>query len=370
LPGGDVFNGINRARSGGLLDELYRENLARKYKETAVYGEVGYKIVPQWLTTIGARVFNYKDTGIGEVRDYSFDLVNNNVTKTGGENGKVFFKFNTSYQFDRDFLGYLTFSQGFRRGGTNPFRDLGTRIVTAENKQYKPDSTNNLELGIKGQLLDGALYVQTNLYQIDWKDPQTDRAQDVEGFPVNGTANAADARTRGWELQTRYRFFSNWTARYNTAYTLGEFVNTKVNCIYTVVVNATDECRTWGKGGKLGGGPKWKHNGSLRYNTTLDGGMYLWASLSGRYVGKVPVNRTDSEVEQQRFRPAYVMYNWNMGLSNGPWDLNLYVQNLANKREIVSEQITGRSTTGGDLSGPRVTYTTPRTIGATVSYTF
>jgi iron complex outermembrane recepter protein len=176
LPGGDAFNGVNRARAGGQLDELYRENLARKYKETAVYGEVGYKIVPQWLTTIGARVFNYKDTGIGEVRDYSFDLVNNNVTKSGGESGRAFFKFNTSYQFDRDFLGYLTFSQGFRRGGTNPFRDVGTRIVTEENKEYKPDSTNNLELGVKGQLLDGALYVQTNLFQIDWKDPQTDRA--------------------------------------------------------------------------------------------------------------------------------------------------------------------------------------------------
>jgi iron complex outermembrane recepter protein len=165
-----------------------------------------------------------------------------------------------------------------------------------------------------------------------------------------------------------YRFLSNWTARYSTAYTLGEFVDTKRNCLY--VNNPTTECRTWGKGGKLGGGPKWKHNASLRFNTTLDGGTYLWASLSGRHVGKVPVNRTDSEVALQRFRPAYVMYNWNMGLSNGPWDLNLYVQNLANKREIVSEQITGDANTGGDLSGPRVTYTTPRTIGATVSYSF
>ena len=210
------------------------------------------------------------------------------------------------------------------------------------------------------------MYVQTNLFQIDWKDPQTDRAQDIAGFPVNGTANAADARTRGFELQTRYRFLSNWTVRYNTAYTLGEFVDTVRNCLY--VNNSTRECRTWGKGGKLGGGPKWKHNASLRFNTTLDGGTYLWASLSGRYVGPVPVTRTDSDVQQQRFRPAYVMSNLNMGAGLGAWDINLYVQNLANKREIVSEQVTGTGV--GDLSGARVIFTTPRTIGATVTYSF
>jgi iron complex outermembrane recepter protein len=369
LPGGDVYNGINRTRAGGNVDELYRENLARKYKETALYGEVGYKIVPQWLTTVGARFFNYKDTGIGEIRDYSFDLVNNNVNKTGGENGKSYFKFNTSYQFNRDFLAYFTASQGFRRGGTNPFRDVGTLRVSAENREYKPDSTNNYELGAKGQFLDGALYVQGAIYQIDWKDPQTDRAQDIEGFPVNGTANAADARTRGAEMQMRYRFLRNWQVRYNAAYTEGEFVDTKTNCLYEG--NTTRECRTWGKGGKLGGGPRWKHNGSFRFNTNLDGGMYVWAQVSARYVGRVPVSRTDAEEVQQLFRPAYVISNFNAGLSKGAWDVNFWVQNLADKREVVSSQVTGNTTgTAGDLSGARVIYTTPRTIGTTITYNF
>ena len=371
LPGGDVFNGINRVRSGGVIDELYRENLARKYKETAVYGEIGYKVVPQWLTTVGARVFNYRDTGIAEIRDFSFDLIDNNVNRTAGDNGKAYFKFNTSYQFNRDFLSYFTFSQGFRRGGTNPFRDVGTGAsvlrVTEENREYKPDSTNNFELGVKGQFLDGALYVQTALYQIDWKDPQTDRAQDIEGFPINGTANAADARTRGAEVQLRYRFLRNWQVRYNGAYTEGVFVDTKVNCLY---VNVTQQCRTWGKGGKLGGGPRTKHNGNIRFNTNMDNGAYIWASVGARYVGKVPVSRTDSEQALQRFRPAYFMTNFNSGISKGAWDLNIYVQNLANKREVVSEQITGSANTAGDLSGPRVNYTTPRTIGATVTYNF
>jgi iron complex outermembrane recepter protein len=370
LPGGDVYNGINRARSGGLTDELYRENLGREYRETAVYGEIGYKILPQWLTTVGARVFNYKDTGIANIRDYSFDLVNNNVNQTGGENGKSYFKFNTSYQFNRDSLAYFTFSQGFRRGGTNPFRDVpsGSTVlrVSAENREYKPDTTNNFELGLKSQFLNGDLYVQAALFQINWKDPQTDRAQDIEGFPVNGTANAADARTRGVEMQLRYRFLRNWQVRYNTAYTEGEFVATRTNCLYEG--NTTRECRTWGKGGKLGGGPKTKHTGSFRYNTNLENGAYLWAQLSGRYVGKVPVARTDSEAALQRFRPAYFMSNFNTGISKGAWDLNIWVQNLQNKREVVSEQVTGGGV--GDLSGARVIYTTPRTLGATVTFSF
>jgi iron complex outermembrane recepter protein len=367
LPGGDRYIELNRAAAGGNTDEFYRENLARRYRETAIYGEVGYKFTPAWLTTFGARAFNYKDTGIAEIRDYSFDLVNNNVSRTGGDNGRTYFKLNTSYQFNDDVLAYYTFSQGFRRGGTNPFRDVGTLRVTAENKEYEPDTTNNHEIGIKGSFFNRRWYVQTDVYQIDWKNPQTDRAQEIEGFPVNGTVNGPDARTRGWELQTRYRVTDNFSVTYNTAYSLGEWVETKVNCLYEN--NTTRECRTWGKGGKLGGSSRWKHNGNVRFNTTLENGLYLSAGLSARYVGKVPVNRTDGPDVPQRFRPAYALYNFSTSASLGNWDVNLWVQNLANKREVVSDQITG-GTTGGDLLGARVILTTPRTIGTTITYTF
>ncbi|MGH8335392.1 MAG: TonB-dependent receptor, partial [Gammaproteobacteria bacterium] len=96
-PGLDAVVGVNRAVSGGNVDEGYRENLASEYSEIAAYGELGYEITPRWKVNVGGRIFNYKDRAISQIRDYSFDLVNNNVDVTVKVKGKAYFKFNTTY---------------------------------------------------------------------------------------------------------------------------------------------------------------------------------------------------------------------------------------------------------------------------------
>ena len=361
LPGLDAFNRLNRASVGGIKDEGYFENLANKYSETAVFGEVNYKVTPKWTTTVGARAFQYKDTAIARIVDYAAGFVDSDYTRGGGRKSKSYFKLNTSYQFADDLLGYATFSQGFRRGGTNGFKDQGKNIVTAENAGYEPDSTNNFELGLKGYALNRMLYAEAAVYQIDWKNVQTYRNQSVEGFPVNGTANGPDARSRGFELSTRYKLNDSWQATYSTTTSQAEWTGTRENCLY--VGNVKDECRLWSKGGKLGGSPKWKHNFGARFNTSLDNGMYLWASLSGRYTGPIAIDRADSPTESVRQRPAYTLLNANSGISFGNWDANFWIQNLANKRAEVSAQEQG-------IMGARLTFATPRTMGVNVTYYF
>jgi iron complex outermembrane recepter protein len=360
LPGLDAYNGVNRARAGGILDEGYRENLASEYKETAVFGEVAYKVLPQWTVNFGGRVFNYDDRAIAQIRDYSFDLVNNNVDVTRGDKGKSYYKFNTSYQFTPDFLTYLTASQGFRRGGTNGFRNVGTRVVRDDVQQYTPDSTNNYEVGVKGFLLSRQVYLQANYFRIDWKNVQTYFNQLVDGFPVNGTINGPDARTQGYELSSRVRLGDNFQLSYSGAYTEGEWNDTKRICLYT---NDTS-CRTYLKGGVLGGTPKWKHNASVRFNTTLENGTYLWASVGARYTGTIPVDRSDDPAVTLTQRPAYTLYNASTGFSLGAVDATLWVQNVTNKNTVVSGQ------GGNDITGERLIFNTPRTIGVNVSYAF
>jgi iron complex outermembrane recepter protein len=165
LPGLDDYNGIPRAISGGDVDEGYRENLGSVYKEIALYGELGYDITPRWKVNVGGRVFNYKDRAIAQIRDYTFDLVNNNVDVTKSVKGKSYFKFNTSYDITDDALLYATVSQGFRRGGTNGFRNVGALTVSPEVQAYKPDSTINYEFGLKGQCLPDRLEGCADLLQ-------------------------------------------------------------------------------------------------------------------------------------------------------------------------------------------------------------
>jgi iron complex outermembrane recepter protein len=360
LPGMDRYIGLNRTRAGGLVDEGYRENLGSEYEETALYGEGTFKVTPAWNVTVGARTFKYEDTAIAQIRDYSFDLTNNNLRFTRSEDGKSFFKFNTSYQFNDDFLGYFTASQGFRRGGTNGFKNFGGKTLAESAREYEPDSTNNYELGIKGYFFDKQLFIQTNVFRIDWKNVQTYRDQTVEnGFPINGTANAGNARSEGWETALRWRIANNIQLNYSGAMTEAEWSSTKTHCLYTD--NTT--CRTWTKGGKLGGTPKWKHVYGVRYNYTTAGGTYLWTGINARYVGKVQVDRADSPTSTVLDRPAYTLATLNGGAGIGDWDITGWISNVANKKTVVSTQEAG-------VMGPRLIYARPRTIGVNVSYTF
>jgi iron complex outermembrane recepter protein len=359
VPTLDAAFGVNRAVEGGNVDEGYRENLANNYREIAAYGELGYEITPRWKVNVGGRVFNYKDRAISQIRDYSFNLVDNNVDVTRSVKGKSYFKFNTSYDITDDALIYATASQGFRRGGTNGFRNVGARVVSPDVQAFKPDSTTNYEVGLKGFFADRRVYLQANLYQIDWKDVQTYFSQEINFFPVNGTANGPDARSRGFEGSVRFNLSDALQINFATAYTEAKWAGTKTVCLYT----DASSCRTWTKGQKLGGSPKWKNSASIRYSTDLGGDANGWVSLSGRFQGAVQVDRADFPTDDIPSYPAYATFDLRSGVDFGALNIGLWVENFTNKRAQVSQQ-------NDRVMGARILYTAPRTYGLNLSYAF
>jgi iron complex outermembrane recepter protein len=361
LPGIDSYIDLNRTAAGGNLDEGYRERLGSEYKEVALYGEVSYKVTPKWTVTGGARVFNYDDIGISQIRDYSFDLVDSNVRNENGKDGKSYYKFNTSYNFSPDVLGYFTVSQGFRRGGTNGFRNFRGKTIAPDIQNYKPDSTTNYEVGIKGSFLNRRLYAQANIYQIDWKDVQTYLDQAVEnGFPINGTTNGPKARSRGFEFASRFRLTDAWQLTLQSAYTEAQWVESKTVCRYT---DGTGCRAPYLAGGKLGGSPDWKHNFGVRYTRAFAGGATGFVALSGRYVGKLPVDRGDDPASPVQSRPAYTIFDARAGVSFDKLDVTAWIENVANKRAEVSTQ-------PDNVMGRRAIFTSPRTYGVNLSYAF
>jgi outer membrane receptor protein involved in Fe transport len=360
VPTLDAFFGVNRAVEGGNVDEGYRENLANEYSEIAIYGELGYELTPRWKVTVGGRVFNYKDRAIAQIRDYSFNLVDNDSNSAKSVKGKSYFKFNTSYDITDNALIYATVSQGFRRGGTNGFRAVvGGRTVDPNVQNYKPDSTTNYEVGLKGFFADRRLYLQANFYQIDWKDVQTYYSQEINFFPVNGTTNGPNARSRGFEGALKFNVSDALSLSATTAYTSAKWSSTRTVCLYT---DGTS-CRTWTEGQKLGGAPKWKNSASIRYSTDLGGDARGWASLSGRHVSAVQVDRADFPTDDIPSYPSYATFDLRGGVDLGAFSVGLWVENITNKRAQVSQQ-------NDRVLGARILYTAPRTYGLNASYAF
>ena len=361
MEGLDAYNDINRTQKGGKVDEGYGEDLASTYSETAVFGELSYKATDKWLFTVGGRLFKYDDTARSYIKDFTYDLVDSDKTNSTSASGKAYFKLNTSYQLNDNLLSYATISQGYRRGGVNGFRDYGANKITKVGNEYTPDSTLNKELGLKGYLFGRQLYIESDVYRIDWKDVQTYRSQDVEnGFPINGTTNGPNAHTQGFEFTSRLRLSPNWTITYAAATNTGQFDETKTHCLYQNTSGTG--CRTWYAGDKLGGGAKWKQSFGLRYSTELSNGMYVSSGISGRHVGEVSTDRDTNGVPASTF-PAYSLFNANATISKDEWELSFWMSNLANSKAQVSSQPIG-------ITGARPVNAQPRTIGMNLSYQF
>jgi hypothetical protein len=65
---------LGKVTASPLPDQGYSEDLGSDYRETAVFGEVGYRITPQWRVGAGARVFKYDDTANVNIVDWALDM--------------------------------------------------------------------------------------------------------------------------------------------------------------------------------------------------------------------------------------------------------------------------------------------------------
>ena len=379
IPGGDAIMGNLKFSKSVLPDSGYREDMANEYTETAIYGEVGLKITDRWRANVSARVFNYQDKASQLVDDYATGGFNDTVKANIKVDGTAFYRFNTSYDITPDILTYFTFSQGYRRGGINAFRDFPGFTLRPEAKQFEPDSTDNWEVGVKGFLFARRLYVAANAYKIYWNNPQSYRAQPVtpqdQFFELNGNFNAPDASSTGIELDSRLKITNNWTLGYAAATSDAQYDETGVQCLYTTddpnlpIANLSPTCTVRFKGGTLGGSPKLKQTFSVRYNKTLNDGSAVFARLSGRIIGDIQNNRCDDPIAvcSALIYPSYTPIDYSMGWSGGPWDASITITNLTNERALVSVQ---GANGGGNRDGLRAIFLKPLTAFFNLSYKF
>ncbi len=187
--------------SGGLYvntgpyDETFFEHAPQEFNEEAVYGELTWHLSNRWQITGGGRVFHDTLSQDQDFHSYIINLSGGNSSSTS--NNHHIFKLNTSYEFVADQRVYATFSQGFRRGGVNAFPLSGFYQESAQILNYKPDTTDNYEMGVKG-VLPGGLRYSTDVYYINWQNPQMGIST-PNTWPV--AINGKTAVSKGYELE-------------------------------------------------------------------------------------------------------------------------------------------------------------------------
>jgi outer membrane receptor protein involved in Fe transport len=264
------------------------------------------------------------------------------------------FKLNTSYEIAAHTLLYVTWSEGFRRGGVNAlptgpcYYCEDVALLT-----YKPDEARNTEIGIKGSFGAGSSYTVT-LYNIDWSNPQIEANTLLGGFDF--VTNGTRARSRGVEGELAMPLSD--TTRLELGYSYTDAILTA-----DFQAGVVPDVRGYA-GDRLPGVSKQQVTAALDFRQPLAGDRDLHARLDGAYRSDfwsgLPHNSTAEDL------PGFALVNARAGLGFAQhWRGDLFIDNLTNR-----EAATAISTVPGPAHERALFIGRPRTLGVDFNYKF
>src|SRR5690606_14379230 len=249
-----------------------------------------------------------------------------------------------SYQPTSDHNLYTSYSQGFKGGGFDP-RGAGVNAPdlngdgslqdqeVADFLSFQPETVDSYELGYKGSLLDGALYVALAGFYMDYKDVQIPGSLPctVAGLPsfCGVISNAGKAEFKGVEFETNARLARDFMTsgdRLSFSGSLGyidaqykEYI-TNIGGLPTDVAEYREVQNT----------PRWSGSGTLVYTRPIgEGDLYLGSTVSFKsktYQFEVPNPYFDQN--GYALLDASIVYT----APGDRWSIGLHGKNLTDKQ--------------------------------------
>ena len=378
----------------------YIEIGLEEVKEQALFGEVSYPLGNDWELTFGARLYEFEaaaTSGFGSpLLDTVFfgappDSIDVGFGTNNTDDSGSLFKLNLSHYFGNDILGYATISEGYRIGGVNPIAtctadDIGdpsqALCALPEELLIKPDLTTNYEVGVHATLLDGSLFLNADVYHIDWEDIQVGDVTLYGSLPI--ISNGSSANSDGIEMSAQWRINSSWQLMGTYAWTNAE------------LAEGTDAIlggRETGPlftpaGSRLPGSPEQQASVGIAYSRDVGDGFGLDIGYNIAYMGDVLTNigageEPSVEPWHGEALPSYTLHMLTVQISKGQWAATFFVENLFDEYYFTSVRESQRllevnrnyldapNNINGFLLRNYARYVgAPRTMGLSFSYGF
>ena len=244
-----------------------------------------------------------------------------------------------------DLMVYARLASGYRAGGPNLASGPGVP------DRYDPDKTKNYEIGAKGDILDRVLTFDASVYYIDWKNIQLSLFANGNGYVANGSR----AKSEGAEFSLESRPLRGMTL---TAWVAWDDAELTQDLPPTSTVYGAS-------GDRLPYISRFSGSVSLQQDFPIT--SLVTGSLGGSvsYVGDRLAEFTSPPPTPpaRQDLPAYARTDAHAGLRYGPWSTNLFINNVTDRRGLLS---------GGLANYPpwAFVYLQPRTVGLSLSRTF
>lgn len=350
---------------------------AQNFKETALFGELTYKITDKLRITGGVRYFQTdfdNDSTLGSGVTSPFNTPIHTLFKQS-DSGTLF-KGNISYNLADKHLLYATVSEGYRRAGANAVPLTGNFAENPAWQTFDPDRNTNFEVGIKGSA--EHLRYSASLFYIDWKNIQLDTTTPNWGFYV--AQNGGDASSKGLELELEGRFAQAWRYTLNYTYTDAKLEDPVYRADHPndpVFIRAA-------AGTRLPGTAENAVSGALDYTMTVLGGRSWTNGLNASYRSSTENSiLTNPASQTSRYRhtwDGFALVNFTSTLVSDKWAASFYIKNVFNEEGVTGgflEAHMGADTLVAGVpeqnyvgNGSKQFISLPRTFGVTVSYDF
>lgn len=263
-----------------------------------------------------------------------------------------------NWKISNNLFTYLTFSQGFKSGGftTRLTTYFSPALIAAANPNdptvlrkldFGEETSNNFELGFKSQLLDNRIRLNAAVFHNKYKNIQIVLQRGVS--PSN--ENVAEARIQGLEVELE-ALPTDWLSL-NASFGYLDAKYTAIDpAAAALLINRFGQTITAAT--KLQNTPE--ITASLAANVKLSSALSV--NVNGSYTSRVENDVFNTSLLSQ---PGYVLANASV-LYRHPsdgWNVRLGVNNLTNKRYIVSGFEAGSLPfTNGSYNRPREWYLT------------
>ncbi|MEO6839045.1 MAG: TonB-dependent receptor [Ginsengibacter sp.] len=313
----------------------------------AVYGQETYRAAKKIDITVGLR-YDYEHDYQNVLGQYQKDPDPNpqynfqNDTSATANFSAFSPKVGFTWHYTKDDIAFITYSSGFRTGGLTP---LSSDPTQPPLYKYKPEHSNNIEVGSKNIFLNNKLILNTSLFYTIVSDVQVPTL--VLPDAVTITKNTGKLTSKGAELEVNSLPVKGLEVDYSFGYT-----NVKYNSLKLSENNA--EVNLAGKRQIFTPDVTSMLAAQYSFEIGHKKNTQLFVRGEWKYLGNQYFDQANT-IEQN----PYSIFNTRCGINLKKFSIILWGKNLADKKYILYAYDFGAVHLGD-----------PETYGATVSVKF